>query len=55
MSGLYTSNEFDSLIAGLKEDASHENYDGSLAEFFTSRKPICLPKKLYVGTEKNII
>lgn len=36
--GLYNTAEIDSLVAGLKEEASHENFDGNLIQFFAESK-----------------
>lgn len=36
--GLYNSAEIDSLVAGLKDEAGQENFEGNLIQFFAESK-----------------
>lgn len=36
--GLYNSAEMDSLVAGLKDEAGQENFEGNLMQFFTDSR-----------------
>lgn len=36
--GLYNAAEMDSLVAGLKDEAGHDSYEGNLIQFFAESK-----------------
>jgi hypothetical protein len=40
--GLYNAAELESMIAGLKDEASRENFEGNLMEFFNERNHLVL-------------